>query len=168
MFRKARSALRQDAPAEKRANTQTTRGTAYGLPNEVNERVRPPAGAVHRPSPQWVPISGPCRQPAISAMRHARNPEQGSGPRTARDAAPMNRFDGTRASTGAVWTPVGARVVAILSRSRWIVAQAAAGNTQAPTRDRRWADLLSLFENQKRVKRANSEKTEIFGKVAFL
>ena len=75
----------------------------------------------------------------------------------------MNRFDGTRASTGAVLTPVGARVVAILSRSRWIVAQAAAGNTQAPTRGRRWADLLSLFENQKRVKRANSEKTEIFG-----
>jgi len=70
-----------------------------------------------------------------------------------------------RPGTGAVWTPVGARAVAEPSRSPWIVAQPAAGNTQAAARDASWADPFSRFKNQERVPRGKFQTKSWFRKL---
>ena len=69
-----------------------------------------------------------------------------------------------RPGTGAVWTPVGARAVAEPSRSPWIVAQPAVGNTQAAACDASWADPFSRFKNQERVPRGKFQTKSCFRK----
>ena len=101
-------------------------------------------------------------------MRHSRTLGQGLGVRLARNTVLEDYFDGTRAGAGAVWTPVGARAVAEPSRSPWIVAQPAAGNTQAAAVTGVGQTRFPGSKTKKESHAGSFKRKAVFGNKTFL